>query len=337
MDDLTGSDTCAGDPSAAVEMSVQDYTASTEKALALLAARGQRGQRPADVRQARADAALTALIDPSPAAASVTTAFAPGPAGPLTLTVYRPVRDRSARNDGLRPGLVYFHGGGFVLGGPESDSGFLRTLAGATQRVIVAADYRLAPEHPFPVAVLDAQTATRHVAAHAAELGIDPARLAVGGDSAGATLAAVVAQQCRARGGPEPVHQILVTPLTLYPPQADTVSRRELGEGYHLTTELLAWYAECYVPDPGDRTDPRAAPALAPDLGGLPAATVITGGLDPLRDEGEQYALALRAAGVDVRVRRQRGAFHLLWLATRVAPAVQAEVVDLIGERLGPV
>ncbi|MEV7809279.1 alpha/beta hydrolase fold domain-containing protein [Streptomyces flaveolus] len=119
------------------------------------------------------------------------------------------------------------------------------------------------------------------------------------------------------------------------PPRADTPSRRELGEGYVLTTDVLERYAECYVPDVADRTDPRAAPALTADLSGLPAATVITAGLDRLRDEGEQYARAMSAAGVDVRARRLRGAFQLLWLATKLAPAVQTEVLDLLRERLG--
>ncbi|MEW2516467.1 alpha/beta hydrolase [Streptomyces sp. NPDC046870] len=335
MNEIAGPGTTPGGPPAGVEMSVEDYTTSTEEALAVLAAHGQRGQRPADVRQARADTALAALFGPAPRTASVTSAVVPGPAGPLTLTVYRPVEDRPTGTRGPRPGLVYFHGGGFVQGGPDSHSGFLSALAGVTRHVVVSVDYRLAPENPFPAAVLDAGATTRHVAAHAGDLGIDPARLAVGGDSAGATLAAVVAQQCRAWGGPELVHQVLITPLTLYPPRADTVSRRELGQGYFLTTELLDWYAECYAPDAADRTDTRAAPALASDLSSLPAATVITAGLDPLRDEGEQYARALHTAGVDVRVRRQRGAFHLLWLATKVAPAVQAEVIDVIRERLG--
>jgi acetyl esterase len=312
-----------------VEMSAEDYTESTMKALVVLAAHGQHGQRPANAQQARADTALAALISPAAPTASVTSAATPGPAGPLTLTVYRPVGERAPR-----PGMVYLHGGGFVLGGPDSHSGFLRALAAATQHVVVAVDYRLAPENPFPAAVLDAWAATQHVAAQAAEFGIDPARLAVGGDSAGATLAAVVAQQSRGRGGPDLVHQVLITPLTRYPPQADTPSRRELGEGYVLTADVLDWYAECYVPDVADRTDPRAAPGLATDLSGLPPATVITAGLDPLRDEGEQYAVAMSAAGVDVRVRRLRGAFHLLWLATGLAPAVQSEVLDLVSERL---
>ncbi|WP_167529506.1 alpha/beta hydrolase [Streptomyces spinoverrucosus] len=312
-----------------MELSAADYTEGTQSALAVMAARGQTGRRPADVRQARADTAVAALAGPPPSVASVTATAIPGPAGPLALRVYRPTDDGAPG-----PGLVYFHGGGFVLGGPESHNGALRALANTTQHVVVAVDYRLAPEHPFPAAVLDADAATRHVAARAEEFSIDPARLSVAGDSAGATLAAVAAQLCRTQGGPNLVHQVLITPLTLWPPKADTLSRRELADGYYLTGELLDWYAECYVPDVADRTDPRAAPALAPDLSGLPAATVITAGLDPLRNEGEQYARAMRAAGVDVRVRRLRGAFHLLWLATQIAPAAQAEVFALLRERL---
>ncbi|MFF4820341.1 alpha/beta hydrolase [Kitasatospora sp. NPDC001309] len=228
---------------------------------------------------------------------------------------------------------MYFHGGGFVIHGDHSHDGFLRALATGTGHVVVSVDYRLAPEHPFPAAVDDAEAAACYVAAHASQFGIDPEKLSVAGDSAGATLAAVTARLTRT-GGAALATQVLIVPHTLYPPQADTVSRRQFDDGPYLTTELLAWFADQYVPDPQDRSDPRAAPALAPDLTGLPPALVVTAGLDPLRDKGEQYAQAMATAGVPVRQRRLEGAFHLLWLATKTNPAVQANLIGLVAEHL---
>ncbi|MFI8931532.1 alpha/beta hydrolase [Streptomyces sp. NPDC053474] len=305
------------------------YTADTRATLAVMATYGWQGRPPAEAAQARSGTALAAVIAAPPPVAAVTTTAMPGPGGPLELRVYRPVLDSAAR-----AGLVYFHGGGFVTDGRHSHDGFLRALANATGHVVVSVDYRLAPEHPFPAAVEDAQAATRHVAAHAEQFGIDAARLSVAGDSAAATLAAVVAQQVRARDGLELARQVLIVPQTLYPPQADTPSRRQLGEGFYLTTELLSWFADQYLPAPTDRTDPRAAPALAADLSGLPAALVVTAGLDPLRDEGEQYAQAMADAGVDVQLRRLKGAFHLLWLATKTNPAAQADLIGFIAQHL---
>ncbi|MFD8417612.1 alpha/beta hydrolase fold domain-containing protein [Streptomyces sp. NPDC059650] len=306
-----------------------NYTADTHAALAAMGVLGHGGQVPTDVGQVRTGSGLAAVIAPPQILADVTTSEMPGPGGPIKLWVYRP-----AQGTGPRPGLVYFHGGGFVLDGQQSHDGFLHALAGGTGHVVVSVDYRLAPEHPFPAAVHDAQAATAYVAAHAAQFGIDPARLSVAGDSAGATLAAVTAQLAQAQGGPALARQVLIVPQTLYPPQADTASRRDLGEGYYLTTELLAWFADQYLPRPEDRTDPRAAPALAPALAGLPAVLVVTAGLDPLRDEGEQYAHAMASAGVEVRLHRLEGAFHLLWLATKTNPDVQADLIDAIAEHL---
>jgi acetyl esterase len=306
-----------------------DYTEDTRAVLAVLTAHGHSGLPPATAARARAGTALAAVIGPPPPVAEVTAATAPGPGGPIPLTVYRPVADPRPR-----PGLVYFHGGGFVLDGARSHDGFLRALAEGTGHVVVAVDYRLAPEHPFPAAVDDAEAATRHVASYAGEFGIDPDRLSVAGDSAGANLAAVVAQSARTAGEPSLAAQVLIVPQTLQPPRADTGSRRRFGHGPYLTAELLAWFADQYVPRAEDRTDPRAAPALAPDLTGLPPALVVTAGLDPLRDEGEQYARSLAAAGVPVRQWRLEGAFHLLWLATKTAPAVQADLVARIAAHL---
>ncbi len=241
-----------GDPSAAdVELSAADYTERTHAVLAAMAAGGGSGRRPADAAQARADRTVPALAGPAPDTVTVTPATVPGPAGPLALRVYRPGH---ARTPGA--GLVYLHGGGFVVGGPDSHHGALCALAHTTEHVVVAVDYRLAPEHPFPAAVEDAEAATRQVAAHTQDFGIDAGRLSVAGDSAGATLAAVVAQSSRTRGAPYLAHQVLITPLTAFPPYVDTASRRELAQGYYLTRELLDWYTECYVPDAADRGDP---------------------------------------------------------------------------------
>jgi acetyl esterase len=173
---------------------------------------------------------------------------------------------------------------------------------------VASVDYRLAPEAPFPAAPEDCYAATRHLAGHAAELGADPARVAVAGDSAGGNLAAVVAQLARARGGPRLVHQLLVYPVTDH--SFDTVSYRENAQGYLLSRDLMKWFWRHYLARPEDGASPLASPLRAPDLGGLPPATVITAGFDPLRDEGEAYAERLRGAGVPTELLRYDGLFH---------------------------
>ncbi|MCC6223157.1 MAG: alpha/beta hydrolase [Thermoleophilia bacterium] len=224
----------------------------------------------------------------------------PGPGGALAARLYAPSAARL-------PVLLYLHGGGFVTGSLDSHDGVCRALAAATPCVVVAVDYRLAPEHRFPAAVEDAWAATAWVAEHAASLGADPARVAVGGDSAGGTLAAVVALRARDRGLPLAL-QLLVYPVCDL--ACDTASYRELADGYGLTAAAMAWYRDRYLGPAGDPADPEASPLRAPDLADVAPALVLTAEYDPLRDEGEAYAQRLRAAGVPVTLVRYDGLIH---------------------------
>jgi acetyl esterase len=231
----------------------------------------------------------------------------PGPAGPIPVRVYTP----GAASAGPRPGLVYFHGGGFVICDLDSHDAVCRSLANAAGCVIVSVDYRLAPDHRFPAAPEDCYAATRHVAERAAEFGVDADRLAVGGDSAGGNLAAVVALMARDRGGPDLRFQLLVYPMAGRDFEAE--SFRANGEGYLLTGGMLRWFWDLYLRDESDAANPWAVPLGAPDLSGLPAALVITAEYDPLRDDGEAYAARLQEAGVAVSLTRYDGMIHGFW------------------------
>jgi acetyl esterase len=230
----------------------------------------------------------------------------PGPDGEIAVRIYRPAVD-----GGPRPGVVYFHGGGFVICDLDSHDGACRRLANAMGAVVVSVDYRLAPEHPWPAAPEDAYAATRWVAEHAAELGIDAARLALAGDSAGGNLTAVVALMARDRGGPPLAFQLLVYPvIDLGSTRAQYPSQRENAEGYFLTVPQMEWYRRQYLADDGHGEQPYASPIKASSLVGLPPACVVTAEMDPLRDEGEAYGRALDAAGVPVTIHRAPGMFH---------------------------
>jgi len=226
------------------------------------------------------------------------------PGGKLAVRVYTPVSTSSA----VLPGLVFFHGGGFVLGDLDTHDDLCRVLCNESGFRVVSVDYRLAPEHPFPAAVDDCFAATHWVASNAAELGIDPRRLAVGGDSAGGNLAAVVAQLARS-GGPAIAFQLLIYPVAqLGAP--DTPSMRENARGYFLEKEGMDWFTRLYAPDKDHRHDPRLSPLRCPDMSGLPPAYLITAGFDPLRDEGKAYADALDRAGVPVTYVNYPGMVH---------------------------
>ncbi len=210
----------------------------------------------------------------------------PGPAGALGLRIYTPVE---AGGPGALPVLVFFHGGGWVVGNLDTHDGLCRRLANAAGCLVVSVDYRLAPEARFPAAVDDAYAATRWVAARASSFGGDGTRLAVGGDSAGGNLAAVVSLLAHERGAPPLRFQLLLYPVTDF--AFDTPSYRENGEGYLLTRANMEWYAGHYLRDGADRRHPHAAPLRAADVGGSPPTMVITAQYDPLRDEGEAYAV----------------------------------------------
>jgi acetyl esterase len=221
----------------------------------------------------------------------------------VPVRVYRPSPAR-----GL-PVFVVFHGGGWVIGSAEEFDVIARQLANASNAIVVSVDYRLAPEHPYPAPLDDCWRALRWSAAHAAELGGDPGRFAVGGDSAGGNLAAVCARRARDQGGPALTLQVLVYPVCDC--DFSTGSYLANAEGYLLEREQMQWFFDCYT-DGGkfDAADPSISPLRAADLHGLPPALVLTAEYDPLRDEGEAYAAKLRDAGVVVEQRRYDGLIH---------------------------
>ena len=227
----------------------------------------------------------------------------PGPAGQIPVRIYKP-----AAGGGARPGLVWFHGGGWVIGNLDGSDYGCRMAANAANAVVVSIDYRLAPEAKFPAAADDCYAATKWVSENAAFLGIDANKIAVGGDSAGGNLAAVVSQMAKANGGPRIGFQLLVYPVTHH--NYDTRSYKDNADGYLLTKESMVWFWDHYLRTPADGKDPKASPLLAKDLSGLPPALVITAEFDPLRDEGEAYVAALRKAGVKVDHKRYDGQIH---------------------------
>jgi acetyl esterase len=213
----------------------------------------------------------------------------------IPIRVYRPAGVPDATR---LPALVYFHGGGWVIGDLDTHDTLCRQLTAEAGITVISVDYRLAPEHKFPAAADDAWTATTWVAAHGAEIGVDATKLAVGGDSAGGNLAAVVALQARDAGGPRLSLQVLNYPVTDV--GAETQSYRDLADGYMLTRDGMRWFIAHYLAKPQDAEDWRASPIRAKSLAGVAPALVITAGYDPLRDEGDAYAQKLRAAGVNV-------------------------------------
>jgi acetyl esterase len=245
----------------------------------------------------------------------------PGPAGEIPVRVYTP------EGIGPFPGLVYFHGGGWVLCDLDTHDVVCRAIARRASAVVVAIDYRLAPEHKFPAAVDDAFAATRWVSQNAARLNIERGRIAVGGDSAGGNLAAVVSLKSR-----QIALQILVYPVTDLS-SFDTMSYREFADGYHLTRSEMEWFRREYLSNPEQAVDPDASPLLAHDVSGAPPALVITAECDVLRDEGEAYAERLRQAGVPVTLTRYPGMIHPFFsLSGAIRDAVTAldQVADAI-------
>ncbi|MEM9747595.1 MAG: alpha/beta hydrolase fold domain-containing protein, partial [Actinomycetota bacterium] len=273
--------------------------------------------------------ASAAMRPPGPEVAEVVDGTYPGAEGELAYRLYRP------EGDGPLPIVVYFHGGGWVLGHTESDDPFCRDLCVQTGAIVVSFDYRHAPEHRFPAAPDDALAAVRWVADNAASLGGD-GRLAVAGWSAGANLAAVVAQQLRDAGdGPAIEAQLLVTPVT--DDMGDRPSYTDNADGYILTAGLMRWFWDHYA-DRSDRTDVRAAPLRHPDLSGLPTAIIVTSEFDPLRDEGHAYADALSAAGVEVTHLRAEGQTHTSLHAVNalITPGpIRARAFAALKDRLG--
>lgn len=275
------------------------------------------------VAEARASLdAARALQPPPPAVGHVADRAVPSPDGAI------PVRDYTPFGIGPFPLVVHFHGGGFVVGDLESHDAACRHLCLASGAVIVAVHYRLAPEHKAPAAVEDCLAVTRWAAAHAGEIGADPRRVAVAGDSAGGNLAALVSIRVRDEGGPTLCGQLLNCPWV----DTDTTrpSYRDNAEGYFLSLALMRWFEGHYVKGPQDRDNPLIVPMRAKDLKGLPPAYVLTAEYDPLRDEGEAYADRLMTAGVPVVKKRVSGMIHdFPCLSLNVIPEAAEELAAM--------
>ena len=247
--------------------------------------------------------------------------------GPIPARLYRPVSGE------VLPGLVYFHGGGWVLCGLDTHDGVCRRLANRARCIILSVDYRLAPEHPFPAAVDDSVSASTWFMQHADELGVDPARVAVGGDSAGGNLAAVVARRACDAGQPVFVEQLLIYPVTDH--DFERPSMLSPGDDRVLGELDMRWFWNLYLGESGVGTHPDASPFRAKDLSGLPPAIVITAEYDPLRDDGAEYAKRLADAGVDVRYLQADGLPHgFVGMADVVHTAGEAldQLADLLAQ-----
>jgi acetyl esterase len=221
---------------------------------------------------------------------------------------------------------VFYHGGGWSIGDLDTHDPVARAHAVGAEAIVVSVDYRLAPEHPYPAAVDDADAAFLAVVERARRWGGDPRRVAIGGDSSGANISTVVSMRRRDQGGPQPWLQLLV-----YPPThayADLPSRRDLADGFVLTTDLIRWFRECYI-GRADPLDPCISPLLAPRLAGQPPAIVVTAGYDPLRDEGDAYAHALAAAGVPTRHLSYPSLVHMFVQMLGVVPAARRAMHEI--------
>jgi len=263
---------------------------------------------PVDVARAQYEARIALMTAPADVA-GVREQTIDGPGGSLRIRIYTP------HGTGPFPLLVFFHGSGFVLCSLDTHDGMCRNLCSGARCVVASVDYRLAPEHKFPAGIDDCLHATRWAAAHAAELGGDAHRMAVGGDSAGGNMAAVTALRLRDEGGTALCGQLLLYPVTDYHTPG-TASYEENAEGYGLTRDTMKWFWAHYLNDASEGVHPHASPLRSPDLSRLPPALVITAEYDPLRDEGELYAKKLRAAGVPAIQTRYDGVNHgfMFWV-----------------------
>jgi acetyl esterase len=297
--------------------------AEVQLMLALLGRIGHRGLDTMTPEEARADTRRSAELVSGIRApvARVESLEVPGAAAPMAARLYVPSDDGA-----VRPLVLYLHGGGWVVGDLDTHDGVCRFLAREADAGVLAVDYRLAPEHPFPAAVDDAVAALRWASAHAAGLGFDPRRVAVAGDSAGGNLSAVVSLVTAATEGPKPVAQLLIYPVTDLATKHP--SYRLFSRGFFLTEAEMDWYRGHYLPSDEAARDERASPLRAGDLAGLPPAIVLTAGFDVLRDEGEAYAARLGDAGVPVHLHRAAGQVHGFANATAVSPSARAALRD---------
>jgi len=305
------------------------------EAQALLDQMAEAGAKPFEemtVPEARQAAAAFLDLQGEPEeVASVAHRFIPGPTADIPVRIYTPA------GEGPFPAIVYFHGSGWVILNVELCDPTMRALANSTGCVVVAVNYQKAPEHKFPIPLDDCFAATAWVAEHAAELGIDSARVGVGGDSAGGNLAAAVCLRARDEGGPALAYQLLVYPATDYGWDKPSCVRN--AEGYLLQRGSMRWFWSHYVNDPSDGDNPLVSPLRAPDLSGLPPALIVTAEYDPLCDDGEQYGERLREAGVPVKVSRYDGMIHGFYFMAGVlgqAKDVHAEIAAEVRAALVP-
>jgi acetyl esterase len=272
---------------------------------------------PAMARQSFA--AMMQLIGPKDVAVGGIENFViPGPGGPIRARAYAPIAAV-----GPQATLIYFHGGGFVVGGLESHDGLCRLFVAEGRFKVIAVDYRLAPEHPYPAALDDAWAAFQWIEANAANLGVDGGRIAVGGDSAGGMLAAIVTQLAREKSKPRIAYQLLLFPNTQI--GAETSSLNEFAVGYLLERRAIEYFSSLYLPQDADRNSPRVSPLRAKDFSGLPPAYVMLSGYDPLHDEGLAYAEKLKAAGAKVTIADYADLVHcFIYLQTVLPEAHEA-------------
>jgi acetyl esterase len=270
---------------------------------------------------ARAQYAAGRMPTPDEPVARVENLAIPGPHGEISARLYAPEVSPN------QPAVVYFHGGGWVIGSVETHDYLCRLIANGAKCTVLSVDYHLAPEHKFPTAADDAYAATTWASRHASELGIDPSRIAVAGDSAGGNLAAVVALMARDLGGPAILHQALIYPVIDF--NFKTTSYRDNAEGYLLSTKSMRWFWAHYLASEADGANPYASPLRAESLAGLPPALIVSAEYDPLRDEDKAYAERLRAAGVDVTYAQYEGQVHgffQMYLLFDDAKAAMAQV-----------
>jgi acetyl esterase len=278
---------------------------------------------PAEARELYLKARL--VTNPEPPEIESTKALTiPSPAGMIPARIYTPKTLR--KFDGMAPALVFFHGGGWVIGNLDSHDVVCRTLAHEGELIVISVDYRLSPEHKFPAAVEDAIAATAWISNNALALDIDGTRLMVGGDSAGGNLAAVVAIHARDSGGPKLAGQVLIYPGTDF--RMTHPSHSEPETSILLTHSVIKWFKNHYLGD-ADINDWRASPARAKTLAGLPPAYVLTAGGDPLRDEGDEYAARLKAANVPVTHRHFPGQFHGFFTMGKLLQQANLAVTDI--------
>jgi acetyl esterase len=290
-------------------------------ALAALNLKPFKDSTPAEARESMRS--RTAALGPFEEVAAVTDHRVPVAGGEITVRVYKPA------GMGPHPVLVFYHGGGWVIGDLYTHDGICRAMVNAAGCAVASVDYRLAPEFKYPVPVEDSYAGLLWVVANATRLGLDPARIAVGGDSAGGNLAAVMSLLARDRRGPRLLLQILVYPVTNY--DFGTASYRENATGFVLTTEDMRWFWRHYLSREEQGREMMASPIQAKSLADLPPALVITAGCDPLRDEGEAYAARLRDAGVAVTLTRYPGMFHGFLRMTRILDQSRVLLDEIAG------